>query len=198
MFEKMALISSGGREISQFIAMINDISDRINLLSLNAAIEAARAGDHGRGFAVVADEIGKLAVATSENSKQIAQQVSRIIVDIEEGSAIVGATRGSTERIFSMVKDIREGMDSVGSLLQKQVAALDIVMKQTGLVDTLSERIASATEEQNRTMEDTLKTVERLSKMAQEVSASNQRIVQSITTINDKSVELLSLIKDAD
>jgi methyl-accepting chemotaxis protein len=47
-------------------------------------------------------------------------------------------------------------------------------------------------------MEDTLKTVERLSQMAQEVSASNQRIAQSITTINDKSVELLSLIKDAD
>ncbi len=196
MFERISLITSGGKEITQFIAIINDISDRINLLSLNAAIEAARAGEQGRGFAVVADEIGKLAAATAENSKLIAQQVSRIIRDIEGGSAIVSSTRVSTGRIFSMVNDIREGIDSVGSLLQKQVAALEVVLQQTGFADTLSESIAAATEKHNRSMEDTFKTVEGLLKMAQEVSASNQRITESISTINEKADELLSLIEN--
>jgi len=69
--EKSEILKNKSNEMSAFVQVINDIADKVNLLSLNAAIEAARAGDSGRGFAVVADEISKLADATTINAKEI-------------------------------------------------------------------------------------------------------------------------------
>ena len=69
--EKFNILKEKSNEMSNFIQVINDIADRVNLLSLNASIEAARAGEYGKGFAVVAQEISKLADATTQNSKQI-------------------------------------------------------------------------------------------------------------------------------
>jgi methyl-accepting chemotaxis protein len=197
MFDKMMVINEQGKNINQFIEIIDDISDRINLLSLNAAIEAARAGEHGRGFAIVAEEIGKLAQATADNSKEISKQITGIIRDITEGTSIVSETKNSTSMVFSMVGSIRSGIDSVGSLLMKQVAALDSVIRQTEMADSLSHKIVTAYKEQNLSMEQTMKTVERLSQMAQEISQSNERIINSTKVLNEKSDELLKIISNA-
>jgi methyl-accepting chemotaxis protein len=197
MFDKMMVINEQGKNINQFIEVINDISDRINLLSLNAAIEAARAGEHGRGFAIVAEEIGKLAQATADNSKEISKQITGIIKDIAEGTSIVSETKNSTSMVFSMVGSIRNGIDSVGSLLMKQVAALDSVVRQTEAADSLSHKIVTAYKEQNLSMEQTMKTVERLSQMAQEISQSNEKIINSTKVLNEKSDELLRIISKA-
>jgi methyl-accepting chemotaxis protein len=197
MYDKMMVINDQGKNINQFIEIIDDISDRINLLSLNAAIEAARAGEHGRGFAIVAEEIGKLAQATADNSKEISKQIKGIIKDISDGTSIVSETTGSTSMVFSMVGAIRTGIDSVGSLMQKQVAALDRVMKQADMADSLSHNIVTAYKEQNLSMGQTMKTVERLSQMAQEISESNEKIINSTKILNEKSGELLGLISKA-
>jgi methyl-accepting chemotaxis protein len=69
-------IAEQSGKISDTVSIIIDIADKINLLSLNASIEAARAGDHGKGFAVVADEIGKLAFLTTESIKEIEKVLS--------------------------------------------------------------------------------------------------------------------------
>ena len=94
------VIAEGGRTVRNFMSVIDDITDKINLLSLNASIEAARAGEAGRGFAVVADEIGKLATATVDNSKEISGQIGSIITDIESSLKIMEDTRSSIEKIF--------------------------------------------------------------------------------------------------
>jgi len=194
MYDKMMVINDQGKNINQFIEIINDISDRINLLSLNAAIEAARAGEHGRGFAVVAEEIGKLAQATADNSKQISKQILGIIRDISEGTSVVSETTSSTGTVFSMVGAMKAGIDSVGSLMQKQVTALDRVIKQADMSDSLSQSIVTAYREQNESMKQTMKNVERLSQMAQEISESNEKIINSTKVLNEKSGELLKLI----
>lgn len=195
MTETMSLINAGGKEINQFIAMIDDISDRINLLSLNAAIEAARAGDYGRGFAVVADEIGKLAQATSDNSKEIGKQITRIISDMDTGARIVVGTKESTDVIFQMVGTISQGIDSVKILMTKQNKALEMVIHQADVVERMSKEIVVSTNEQKNSMEQTLKTIERMSEMAQEISMSNTRVIDFMKIIHDKAQELNKVIK---
>jgi methyl-accepting chemotaxis protein len=191
----MNIINTGGAEISKFIAMIDDISDRINLLSLNAAIEAARAGDYGRGFAVVADEIGKLAQATSDNSKEIGKQISKIISDIEAGARIVTGTKESTDVIFKMVNAIGSGVNAVREMMLKQNQALEMVIREAGVIDTMSKDIVTSTNEQKNSMSFTQKTIDRLSEMAMEISQSNSQIIDFSKVIHEKALQLAGVIR---
>jgi methyl-accepting chemotaxis protein len=191
---RMNVINSGGKEIDQFVTMIDDISDKINLLSLNAAIEAARAGEYGRGFAVVADEIGKLAQATSDNSKNIASRIKAIIVDIDEGTALVGHTKSSTDVIFSMVGTIGSGIEAVRELMVKQNTALELVVKQSNIIDTLSREVVASTQEQKNSMMQTMHTIERLAEMASEISTANLRIGDFVRSISSNSDRLASVV----
>lgn len=194
MTEKMGVINTGGREIVQFVSMIDDISDRINLLSLNAAIEAARAGEAGRGFAVVADEIGKLAQATSDNSKQIGNQVAKIISDIEEGASIMGNTRASTDIVFNMIGTIQNNVEAVRKIMVSQNNALEMVIKQSDVIEKMSGEIVNSTTEQKTSMSETMRTVERLSEMAQEIAGANEKIMAFIQQINKKAKDLQRVV----
>ncbi len=195
MMEKMTVIHEGGKSIDQFLDVINDITDRINLLSLNAAIEAARAGEHGRGFAVVADEIGKLATATSDNSREISGKISSIIYDIDDGLKIVENTKSAIDVTFSMVNSITEKIGIVSELMQKQGNAIQEVLKQAVLMDDLSREITRATTEQNASMEHTMAVIEGLSEMAQNINVSNQKIIENTQLIRDKASGLDELVK---
>jgi methyl-accepting chemotaxis protein len=194
MIEKMDILNTGGNAIDQFITVIDDISDRVNLLSLNASIEAARAGNAGRGFAVVAVEIGKLAQATSENSKQIADQIKSIITDIADGSHIMNNTTKSTDVIFQMVTTVDSGVDSVRELMVKQGKALQMVVNQSDVINTMSNEIVISTDKQKNSMEHSMETVTRMSDMAQEIADSNQKIVNIARQISEKTARLSSVI----
>ncbi|HNW30390.1 MAG TPA: methyl-accepting chemotaxis protein, partial [Spirochaetota bacterium] len=196
MIGKMQVINDGGAAIKNFVEIINDISDRINLLSLNASIEAARAGEHGRGFAVVADEIGKLATATSDNSKEISSQISRILSDINEGMHMVDITRSSTESIFSVLDEINSRIDQVETMIESQAEAFDDVIRQASIINSLSGEIAGSTVEQMKSMESSARAVKRLSEIADEVAALNRRILIFTETISEKARELNKLIEE--
>ena len=99
----MTRIIQSSEEMTGIVKIINDISERINLLSLNAAIEAARAGDAGRGFAVVADEISKLADQTASSIKSIDTLIRTNESEIGKGNQNVGA---AVEKINYIISDI--------------------------------------------------------------------------------------------
>ncbi|HNI96167.1 MAG TPA: methyl-accepting chemotaxis protein [Leptospiraceae bacterium] len=117
--ETMQIISRSSAEIQGIIAIIQDISDRINLLSLNAAIEAARAGSFGKGFGVVADEISKLAEQTAGSIKSISTLIVKNDKEIRSGSQNIVQAAGTISRIildmeamFSRIQEISTGAEN--------------------------------------------------------------------------------------
>jgi methyl-accepting chemotaxis protein len=169
-------------QIGEIIGVIDDIADQTNLLALNAAIEAARAGEQGRGFAVVADEVRKLAERTTKATKEIAGMIKKIQTDtagavqsMEEGTAEVG--RGI------------ELADKAGMSLKEIV---DVSQKVTDMVT----QIAAANEEQSSASEQISKNVEGISKVTGETAQGTQQIARAAEDLNRLTENLQKLISE--
>ena len=162
-------------EISQIVGLITTIADQTNLLALNAAIEAARAGEAGKGFAVVADEVKKLA----ENSSVAANQIREVIVAIqqevgeaihamkvststvEEGIELVKKSEDNFHGISSMIENVSAQTENISAVIEQLSANTISIKGQIDEVAALSEdssdqaqTVAAAAEEQNATMEE--------------------------------------------
>lgn len=198
LIDKMILINHGGKAIEEFMNIIDDITDRINLLSLNAAIEAARAGEHGRGFAVVADEIGKLAYATSENSKQITSQVSSIIQDITEGTSLMNNTKRQLEEAFEIINTITLRTGEVKDLITGQDGAINQIVGQAGIMDELARDIESATTSQSSTIGSAMKIINRMQEVAEEISNANEKIAELTVLIKDNSNRMSEAVQEVE
>lgn len=152
MADRIVRIGESSGQMTDIIKIINNISDRINLLALNASIEAARAGEAGRGFAVVADEISKLADQTATSIKGIDQLIRKTNAEIGSGREAADGVVAAIRSILAAVNNVNERLGSVAKDIPEQMRLNTAVNLSLEKLMDRSEQIQSISEEQKQSM----------------------------------------------
>jgi|GEM_PF-651259 methyl-accepting chemotaxis protein len=178
--EKVFTLGQNSDKIGEIIQVINDIADQTNLLALNAAIEAARAGEQGRGFAVVADEVRKLAERTTKATKEIADMIKTI-------------QRDTIEAVESMKKGTAEVLEGK-KMTEKAGVVLNDIVESSKKVTDLVTQVAAASEEQSAASEQISKNVEAIERVSQESTFGVQQIAKASEDLSNLTISLQKLI----
>jgi methyl-accepting chemotaxis protein len=180
---EMQSLDNASRQIGEILGLIEEIADQTNLLALNAAIEAARAGEHGRGFAVVADEVRKLA----ENSASSTKQIGQLVADIQRRTT---AVLERTARANNLVQNNAASARTVTQMIEQ------ISGRVTEMAQLVSE-ISIATTEQARASEELAKASEQMGAMTHEAAATmreqaitSNQILESVSEIERRTSEV--------
>jgi len=174
------VLEKSSAQIGEIVKVIDDIADQTNLLALNAAIEAARAGEQGRGFAVVADEVRKLAEKTSKATKEIADMIKGIQVDTKNA-------------VSAMDEGTKEGKAGV-SLAIEAGAALDKIVETVKRVSDMIAQIATAAEEQSATTEEITRNIGSIAEVSKDTMTKAEASSSVTEEMKKLAEELESLV----
>lgn len=173
--ENMASLAKLSKSVGDIIGIINDIADQTNLLALNAAIEAARAGEHGRGFAVVADEVKKLAERTTGATSDV--------------SRIIGEIQGKVKSAVTSIEHVSTQVEKGVSLSSKAGNELKTIVKDVENLHSMVQQIASAIEEMSSTSNE-------ISRGVESISSISHDTVRAATEVSGAARNLSRLSND--
>ncbi len=179
--DTMKNLGASSDKIGEIIGVIEDIADQTNLLALNAAIEAARAGEHGRGFAVVADEVRKLAERTTKATKEIGQMIKQIQTD----------TNGAVESIKTGTVEAENGKE----LANEAGKSLEDIITNSERVTDIVNQLASASEEQSAAGEQISQNITSITNVTVQTAEGINLINDASETLNRQTDYLKGLIE---
>lgn len=179
--ENMAQLDEQAQAIGNIMSVITDIADQTNLLALNAAIEAARAGEAGRGFAVVADEVRKLAEKTMGATKEV-------------GDSIVAIQRVAEENVSSMEKALQD-LEKAVEYSNQSGKVLNEIVEETESSAEQIQGIAAAAEEQSAASEEINKSIEEVNLITSETSRGISETVEALQELAEQAEHLNTLVQ---
>ena len=180
--EEMTKLAEHAGAISQIMGVISDIADQTNLLALNAAIEAARAGEAGRGFAVVADEVRKLAEKTMSSTSDVGNAIGAIQKSVDSSIRQVDVTAGNVESATTLSQ-------KSGEALREIVGMVDLTVDQV-------RGIATSSEEQSAATESITQTVTQVSSIATETATIMHTSARAVAALADEAKKLNNMVTE--
>ncbi len=176
----MNALAEHAQSINTVMGVISDIADQTNLLALNAAIEAARAGEAGRGFAVVADEVRKLAEKTITSTTDVANAIAAI--------------QHSTEENVKQVDVAVKGIENATELANQSGVALQEILEMAEMSASGVRNIATASEEQSATMDEMTSSIELINKIADETRHAMEEAASAVVELSNQAQELTNIV----
>jgi methyl-accepting chemotaxis protein len=180
--KKVEELGKRSDEIGRIVGVIDDIADQTNLLALNAAIEAARAGEQGRGFAVVADEVRKLAERTTSATKEIAQMIKNIQDE----------TRVAVTAMETGTRQVEEGVNSTAEAGK----ALKQIIEMAEQVGEMITHIATAATEQSGASEQVNQSMDQIARLNQESAVGSQEAASACQHLSGLALDLQKMVSN--
>ncbi len=208
---KIQALGEKSKQIGEIIEVIDDIAEQTNLLALNAAIEAARAGEHGKGFAVVADEVRKLAERSARATGEIAELIKGIQAEtmqaveamergtqeVEAGSELaahagtaIEEMTSSVNRVVNEIAEVSQAAEQISSSSNKIAEAMDQIASITQENTAITEEVAASSDQIVKVVESISESSKRAAAQAMQISASSQEQTGSVEEIAASVVEL--------